>query len=76
MACILKIFWECSEIYYHVSVYHSTEFVNQVDPYVHTQNIEYLWLCLKKFLRFENLNNRKRSENYLAEFTFPRRFNN
>ena len=49
--------------------------MNQEDPNVHTQNIESLWSCLKRFLRSKNLNNRERIENYLAEFTFRKRFN-
>ncbi|KII69043.1 hypothetical protein RF11_02398 [Thelohanellus kitauei] len=37
--------------YIHEVVIHDDNFVDPVVPYVHTQNIENMWLVLKRFLR-------------------------
>lgn len=64
-----KIFSE-NFSYCHATVNHSREFVNHINSQIHTQTIESLWSCLKRFLRARNLRNREKIEFYLAEFTF------
>ncbi|KCZ81122.1 hypothetical protein H312_01414 [Anncaliia algerae PRA339] len=66
-------FAENSNKYYHDWVNHSENFVDP-ETYVHTQNIENLWLLLKKFKRRKGYSKSRYLKLYLAEFDLKRRF--
>ncbi|KCZ77371.1 hypothetical protein H311_01619 [Anncaliia algerae PRA109] len=66
-------FGENSNKYYHDWVNHSENFVDP-ETYVHTQNIENLWLLLKKFKRRKGYSKSRYLKLYLAEFDLKRRF--
>ena len=54
----------------HSVVNHSENFVDQHDATVHTQGIENLWCCLRRFLRSKGTYFRRYLNDYLKEFTF------
>jgi transposase-like protein len=60
----------------HSVVNHSVCFVDQADSSTHTQNIENLWRCLRRFLYSKGTYYRKHLEEYINEFTFRRMFVN
>jgi len=54
----------------HRVVNHSENFLSPTDPMVHTQNIENLWKCLRKFLTTRNAYKRRHLEGYIKEFIY------
>jgi len=56
--------------YDHHIVRHCDNFVDPNDPTIHTQNIENLWRCLRRFLAAKGTYTRKNLESYLDEFVF------
>lgn len=58
----------------HSIVNHSENFVSPEDPTTHTQNIENLWGCLRRFLRSKGTYTRKYLLGYIAEFIFRKHF--
>lgn len=58
----------------HAVVNHSENFVSPDDSQVHTQNIENLWRCLRRFLSSRSNYSRKRLMEYVNEFTFRKCF--
>jgi transposase-like protein len=60
----------------HSVVNHSENFVSPNDPMVHTQNIENLWRCLRRFLNSRSSYSRDHLTTYLWEFTFRKCFPN
>jgi hypothetical protein len=63
-----------SDGFIHSVVNHSVCFVDRVDSSIHTQNIENLWRCLRRFLHSKGTYYRKHLEEYINEFTFRRMF--
>lgn len=60
----------------HAVINHSERFVSAEDPSVHTQNIENLWHCLRRFLNSRGSYARSHLESYLKEFIFRKAFVN
>jgi hypothetical protein len=60
----------------HSVVNHSENFVSPTDPTVHTQNIENLWRCLRRFLNSRTAYSRKELASYVQEFIFRKTFVN
>jgi hypothetical protein len=58
----------------HGVVNHSENFLNPNDLSVHTQNIENLWCCLRRFLRSKGTYTRKNLLGYLDEFIFRKSY--
>jgi len=58
----------------HKVVNHSTNFVCPTDSNVHTQNVENIWKCLRKFLTFNGAYRRKHLSDYLQEFIYRKSF--
>jgi transposase-like protein len=58
----------------HSVVNHSTNFVSPGDRSTHTQNIENLWCCLRRFLRSKGTYTRRHLIGYLDEFIFRKSF--
>ena len=58
------------------TVNHTLNFVDPVDPSVHTQTIENLWMHMKKFFRENNYTDSEKIESYLGEFCFRKKFKN
>ena len=56
----------------HEVVNHSVNFVTPEDSTVHTQNIENLWRCLRRFLNGRTSYSRQHLRSYIAELTFKR----
>lgn len=54
----------------HSVVNHSHNFVNPQDPSIHTQGIENVWRCLRRFLRSKGTNICRHLDEYLKEFLF------
>jgi transposase len=54
----------------HSVVNHSENFVDQHDATIHTQGIENLWCCLRRFLRSKGTYTRRHLNDYLKELTF------
>lgn len=54
----------------HDTVNHSQNFISPTDHAVHTQNVENLWKCLRKFLSTKGAYKRKNLSSYLDEFIF------
>jgi hypothetical protein len=59
--------------YRHSAVNHSESFVDPQDSQIHTQGIENVWGCLRRFLRLKGTYTRKNLRGYLAEFIFRKR---
>jgi hypothetical protein len=60
--------------YEHGVVIHSENFISPEDPSVHTQNIENLWRCLRRFLSQRSSYSRRQLQSYLDEFVFRKIF--
>jgi transposase-like protein len=60
--------------YRHDIVNHSANFISPIDPTIHTQNIENLWRCLRRFLNRKGSYTRKHIKEYLHEFVYRRNF--
>ncbi|KII69903.1 hypothetical protein RF11_15683 [Thelohanellus kitauei] len=54
--------------YLHEVLIHDDKFIDPVVPYVHTQNIENMWLVLKRFLRKHGTHKAPYDYEYIAEF--------
>lgn len=57
-------------IYMHSVVVHERNFVDPVDPEIHTQNIENLWMRAKRKLKRQFGTSRALFPSYLDEFAF------
>jgi len=60
----------------HSIVNHSENFVSPSDPVAHTQNIENLWRCLRRFLNNRSSYSREQLPSYIQEFIFRKCFIN
>jgi hypothetical protein len=60
--------------YNHSVVNHSKNFVSPEDITTHTQNIENLWRCLRRFLNQRSSYSRRHLSGYITEFIFRKRF--
>jgi len=58
----------------HSVVVHERNFVAPEDPNVHTQNVENLWRCLRRFLNRRCAYRRKDLMSYVREFMFRKVF--
>jgi hypothetical protein len=58
------------QAYTHSVVNHSQNFINPSDNNVHTQNVENLWRCFRRFLNAKGTRTRKHLPEYIQEFTF------
>jgi len=56
--------------YDHSIVQHCDNFVDPQDVTIHTQNIENLWRCLRRFLATKGTYTRRNLQGYLDEFVF------
>jgi hypothetical protein len=56
----------------HIRVNHSKNFVNPDNPQAHTQTIESMWRCLRRFLNTKGSYSRRYLKEYLWEFMFRR----
>jgi transposase-like protein len=56
--------------YRHSVVVHDTNFVSPVDPVIHTQNVENMWRCLRRFLNRRCSYSRRHTMSYVGEFVF------
>jgi IS1 family transposase len=56
--------------YTHSVVNHSENFLNPTNPNVHTQNIENLWRCFRRFLNAKGTQTRRHLSEYIREFIF------
>ena len=56
--------------YTHSIVNHCENFVSPLDATTHTQNIENLWCCLRRFLRSKGTYTRRYLGDYISEFIF------
>ena len=59
----------------HDVVNHSHNYVSATDPTVHTQNVENLWRCVRRFLAKNGTNTRRNLQGYINKFIF-RKLNN
>lgn len=64
----------CELGYQHDSVNHSTNFVSQENPDIHTQNIERLWRDVKQWIRRPGIR-KDYLEQYLSRYLFIRSHN-
>jgi hypothetical protein len=64
----------CREGLNHDVVNHSVGFVSKIDQTIHTQNIENLWRCLRRFLNSREGYKRKHLIGYIQEFIFRKYF--
>lgn len=62
--------------YNHAVVNHSERFVSENDRTVHTQNIENVWRCLRRFLNSRTNYSRAHLKSYIGEFIFKKTFVN
>ena len=60
----------------HKAVNHSVEFVSALDPTVHTQNVENVWRCFRRFLNSKSAYKRNPLQGYIQEFIFRKSFTN
>lgn len=60
--------------YRHSVVNHSLNFVNPEDAEIHTQGIENVWCCLRRFLRLKGTYTRRNLNGYLLEFLFRKTY--
>ncbi|KAF7684823.1 hypothetical protein CDIK_4428 [Cucumispora dikerogammari] len=60
----------------HHTICHKTNFVNAENPNIHTQNIDIYWRYLKKYIKSESLNNRKRLKRLVASYVLLKTVNN
>lgn len=58
----------------HLVVNHSTSFVSPENPEAHTQNVENLWRCLRRFLNSKTAYSRRHLMSYVQEFVFRKSF--
>ena len=58
----------------HSVVNHSENFVSPSDSNVHTQNVENLWRCLRRFLNRGGRYSRDDLYNYIQEFVYRKSF--
>jgi ISXO2-like transposase domain len=58
----------------HDVVNHSENFVNPTDSSIHTQNVENLWRCLRRFLNKKGTYTRRNLSEYINEFIFRKAF--
>jgi ISXO2-like transposase domain len=58
----------------HSLVNHSINFVDTSDSTIHTQNIENVWRCLRRFLHSKGSYYRRHLEEYIQEFMFRKVF--
>lgn len=58
----------------HATVNHSEGFLAAGDPEIHTQGIENLWRCLRRFLNARTSYSRDHLDSYLKEFVFRKSF--
>lgn len=66
-----QVYRELPELgFRHFWVNHSENFVDPSNPAVHTQNIENLWKCLRKFLNKRSNYTRGHLESFIKEFIF------
>lgn len=56
--------------YQHSVVVHDTHFVSPEDSSVHTQNVENMWRCLRRFLNRRSSYSRRHLQSYIGEFVF------
>ncbi|KCZ78419.1 hypothetical protein H311_00550 [Anncaliia algerae PRA109] len=69
----IHYFAENREKYRHDFVNHSTNFIDPVSS-THTQNIENLWLQLKKYKRKKGYSKSRYLKYYLSEFELKKDF--
>jgi hypothetical protein len=62
------------ESYQYDYVIHERNFVSPEDPTIHTQNIENLWLHVKRKLKYQFGTNEELMISYLYEFMFRKKF--
>jgi hypothetical protein len=60
--------------YKHEVINHSLNFVDPIDPTIHTQRIENTWMILKRFLRSKGTNRGPHNWEYICEFIFRKIF--
>lgn len=60
--------------YRHDVVNHTVNFISPDDPSIHTQGIENVWGCLRRFLRSKGTYTRRDINGYMAEFIFRKHF--
>jgi transposase-like protein len=58
----------------HRVINHSKNFVDPKDQSIHTQNVENLWRCLRRFLSTKGTYTRRHMREYLDEFVFRKSF--
>jgi transposase-like protein len=56
--------------FHHSVVNHSVNFVDPIDSEVHTQNVENLWRCLRRFLHGRSNYSRHQLLRYIDEYAF------
>jgi hypothetical protein len=59
--------------YQHDVVNHSLNYISPTDQTVHTQNVENLWRCVRRFLAKSGSNTRANLQGYINEFVFRKR---
>jgi len=60
----------------HKSVNHSKNFLCPEDPTIHTQGVENMWRCLRRFLNSKGSYSRRHLQSYIDEFIFRKHFTN
>jgi transposase-like protein len=58
----------------HRVVNHSTSFVSPINGTIHTQNIENMWRCLRRFLNAKTAYSRAHLDSYIQEFVFRKAY--
>ena len=56
--------------YRHSVVVHDTNFVSPEDPVIHTQNVENMWRCLRRFQNRRCSYSRRHLMSYVSELVF------
>jgi hypothetical protein len=58
------------QAYTHSVVNHTENFLNPDNPNVHTQNVENLWRCFRRFLNTKGTRTHRHLSEYIQEFIF------